>query len=106
MVNKFPLGGMERAAEELMGAELQVLPRRNPSSRPIGQRLASSTRSLRQHRPFVPHSDRARRRAGSAASTQRSVAAGAATASAEANVNQHMREGASEAELVQLQVWQ
>lgn len=94
---------MTRLAAELLGCSMSSLQGSVHSGRQIPQ--SHLNRSLSCHRPFTSHGDR--RRGTRSQATDRAVrplVTAAAVAVAEPDLNQHVREGASEAELVQLQV--
>lgn len=91
---------MTHLAAELLGFETHATYASSRSTRQITQsRLASRS----SHRPFSTQRDRSVRSPASDFAVRPLVTA-AAAAVAEPDINQHVREGASEAELVQLQV--
>ena len=95
---------MTQLAAELWGSQTHVMSTGSPGIRQSPHsRLA--TRSRSSHRAFTACGDRRRSvRASQADHAVRPLVAAAMTAVAEPDINQHVREGASEADLVHLQV--
>ena len=96
---------MTRLVAELWGFETHSVTTASHSSRQTPH-TKLATRSRTSHRAFTACGDR--RRSVHAAQADHAVrplvAAAAMTAVAEPEINQHVREGASEADLVHLQV--
>lgn len=96
---------MQWPAAELQGQDKYLLSPSSLSTRSVSQARHATAGSLRKQRPFTANSGREGRGSQSLAKLpSRSVTAAAAAVQAEPDVNQHVREGATEADLVQLQV--